>query len=230
MAVNEMTSNLTTKTDLTRRGALLAGVTLGGLTFAPVLAPPAEAAGFRDIARSPFRKEIEWLKSVGITTGYTHDNTYRPMEPVKRDAMAAFIYRLAGSPATSYAPVFKDVPKGMIFAKEMSWMKTQGLSWGWVDGTYRPLANIKRDAMAVFLYRLLDERLRQHGVKVNVNSVAQFRDVRSNQLFSHEIRWMRAAGIAHGFSGKDYRPLANVNRQDMAAFLYRAAKLAEKAR
>nr|WP_275451229.1 S-layer homology domain-containing protein [Arthrobacter sp. H14] len=33
-----------------------------------------------------------WAAGAGITTGWP-DGTYRPLEPINRDAMAAFLYR-----------------------------------------------------------------------------------------------------------------------------------------
>ncbi|WP_237221410.1 ExeM/NucH family extracellular endonuclease [Rothia nasimurium] len=48
---------------------------------------------FTDVATTNmFYKEIMWMRSRGITTGWP-DQTFRPVETVKRDAMAAFIYR-----------------------------------------------------------------------------------------------------------------------------------------
>ena len=44
-----------------------------------------------------FYTEISWLAQRGITTGYP-DGTYRPLESVERGAMAAFFYRMQGSP------------------------------------------------------------------------------------------------------------------------------------
>ncbi|WP_144276212.1 S-layer homology domain-containing protein [Demequina sp. NBRC 110053] len=58
--------------------------------------PPAShtsATAFDDISReSPFLREISWLASSGITTGYA-DGTFRPRAPVTRDATAAFLER-----------------------------------------------------------------------------------------------------------------------------------------
>ena len=57
------------------------------------------ASPFKDVkAGDVFYKEISWLASQGITTGWLEaDGTrsYRPVTPVKRDVMAAFIYRYA---------------------------------------------------------------------------------------------------------------------------------------
>ncbi|MFK5210504.1 S-layer homology domain-containing protein [Propionibacterium freudenreichii] len=102
-----------------------------------------------------YYKEMCWLSSKGIATGWP-DGTYRPLDNVNRDAMAAFMYRYNGSPAYQ-APgssPFSDVVTSQLFYKEMAWMQSQGLSTGWPDGTYRPVTAIARDAMAAFLYRM----------------------------------------------------------------------------
>jgi len=112
-----------------------------------------------------FYKEITWLSDQGISTGWdAGDGTreFRPVTPINRDAMAAFMYRFAGSsqsqiPAiatfAAAAPVFTDVPADSQFANEISWMITSGISKGWDDGTYRPLEPVARDAMAAFMLR-----------------------------------------------------------------------------
>lgn len=51
------------------------------------------SAEFSDVQPGgAFYKEISWMHSKGISTGWD-DGTYRPADPIKRDAMAAFIYR-----------------------------------------------------------------------------------------------------------------------------------------
>jgi serine protease len=110
-----------------------------------------------------FYKEMAWLADQGISTGWTEANgtvTYRPLQSINRDAMAAFLYRMAGSPEFT-APVaspFADVSTGQQFYKEMAWLADQGISTGWTEAngtvTYRPLQPISRDAMAAFLYRM----------------------------------------------------------------------------
>ncbi|MCC9198479.1 S8 family serine peptidase [Arthrobacter sp. zg-Y820] len=128
------------------------------LDGSPDFTPPAKSP-FTDVATTnPFYKEITWLNSRGISTGWTAANgtkTYRPLQPVNRDAMAAFMYRFAESPSYS-APsksAFLDVPKSNLFYKEISWLAASGIATGWGDGTYRPLTPVNRDAMAAFMKR-----------------------------------------------------------------------------
>ncbi|MEW1823036.1 S-layer homology domain-containing protein, partial [Arthrobacter sp. NPDC080031] len=86
--------------------------------------------------------------------------SYRPLQSISRDAMAAFLYRMAGSPAYTPPAVspFTDVSTGQQFYKEMAWMSEKGVSTGWAEAggarSYRPLQSISRDAMAAFLYRM----------------------------------------------------------------------------
>lgn len=51
---------------------------------------------FSDVPTShPFHDDISWMAATGISEGFA-DGTYRPGEPVTRQAMAAFMRRLAG--------------------------------------------------------------------------------------------------------------------------------------
>ncbi|WP_026535850.1 S-layer homology domain-containing protein [Arthrobacter sp. H14] len=69
--------------------------------------------------------------------------------------MAAFLYRMAGEPAT-VAPQtspFTDCPRGSKFYKEVTWLESTGITTGYDNGTYRPDEPVNRDAMAAFLHR-----------------------------------------------------------------------------
>lgn len=94
-----------------------------------------------------FYEDIQWMAGSGISAGYA-DGTYRPNANVHRAAMAAFMYRMAGSPAFTAPKVspFKDVKPGDPFYKEIAWMKQAGISAGNPDGTYRPYDNVSRGA------------------------------------------------------------------------------------
>ena len=58
----------------------------------PEYTAPAQAR-FTDVPTDKqFYREISWLAEQGVTTGWP-DGSFRPVEPVHRDAMAAFVYR-----------------------------------------------------------------------------------------------------------------------------------------
>ncbi|GAB2721942.1 hypothetical protein GCM10027038_20660 [Arthrobacter bambusae] len=144
--------------------------------------------------------------------------------PVNRDAMAAFMYRLAGSPdytAPATSP-FTDVPSGAQFYKEITWLADKGISTGWPGPngtkTYRPLNSVNRDAMAAFMYRFA-------GSPASTSQGGSFADVGTDNQFYNQITWLASQGISTGWTetngSKTYRPLGAVNRDAMAAFMYR---------
>src|SRR4029453_18212603 len=60
--------------------------------------PSCTGAPFADVPPAhEFCGEIDWMADGGISTGFP-DGTYRPGAAVSRQALAAFLYRLAGSP------------------------------------------------------------------------------------------------------------------------------------
>ncbi|MHA7274476.1 CAP domain-containing protein [Arthrobacter sp. TMT4-20] len=201
-------------------------------TFSSGNAPyaPPKVSPFADVStKQLFYKEMSWLASQGISTGWKEPNgtsTYRALVPVNRDAMAAFLYRAAGSPA--YTPPkqspFADVSTKQLFYKEMSWLSAQNISTGWKERngtrTYRPLQPVNRDAMAAFLYRAAG------SPAYTPPKQSPFADVSTNQLFYKEMSWLSAQNISTGWKEPNgtstYRALQPVNRDAMAAFLYRA--------
>ena len=63
----------------------------------PNYTPPA-VSPFADVSTTQqFYREMAWLADEWISTGWVDGNgvrTYRPLQPINRDAMAAFLYRL----------------------------------------------------------------------------------------------------------------------------------------
>ncbi|GMA31404.1 hypothetical protein GCM10025875_13960 [Litorihabitans aurantiacus] len=183
---------------------------------------------FADVAPDQqFAADIAWLAQRGITTGWDEPDgtrTFRPLTHLNRDAMAAFLHRLAGSPEVTRPATspFADVAESDQFYDEILWLHQQGISTGWqeADGTrtFRPLEPIARDAMAAFLYRLADAE----DAPV---TTTPFTDVAPTDQYATEIAWAARTGITTGWTGNDgtalYRPLEPINRDAIAAFLHR---------
>ena len=49
---------------------------------------------------------------------------------------------------------FPDVPTTSGFCGEIDWLADAGITEGYADGTFRPTAEVSRQAMAAFLHRL----------------------------------------------------------------------------
>lgn len=215
--------------------AAVIGLVLTGGAVTAATAPAAAATSFVDVSSersspyfSEFASEIGWLASTGISTGWwtPAGSEYRPFLPITRDAMAAFLYRYAGSPA--YTPPmnspFVDLTMDNPFYLEISWLASTGLSTGWDVGggarEFRPYASITRDAMAAFLYRF-------SGATAG-SGTGQFVDVPPGTPFQLEIAWLAGLGITAGYDAPggamQFRPGASITRDAMAAFLSRHAR------
>jgi len=168
---------------------------------------------YNDIAGNLFENDIIKLGEKSITTGYP-DGGFHPLESIERGAMAAYLYRLAGSPefeAPAESP-FSDVPTTHPFYKEIAWLKATGITTGWEDGTFRPEDSINREAMAAFFYRAAGSP--------EVQQEATFTDVSGNP-FAKEISWFQFSKLSTGWSDSTFRPHDSVKRDAMAAYVMR---------
>jgi hypothetical protein len=185
------------------------------------------ASTFADAAPdSVFGAYIQWMSDQGISTGYVESSgfrTFHPVESVTRRAMAAFLYRMAGSPAFTppATPSFSDVPANALFFKEIEWMKSRGITTGNADGTFSPDDPVSRQAMSAFLFRF------SGSPAFTPPTTASFTDVAVGSTFFTQVEWMKANAITTGYqdgpSSYSYHPVEDVSRQAMAAFLYRQA-------
>ncbi|WP_257513278.1 S-layer homology domain-containing protein [Microbacterium sp. zg.Y909] len=213
---------------------LAAGQKRTGIDGAVTPRAPAAPPVFTDVSSQPgspaysaFATEIAWMSSQGISTGYDvggGKKQYRPFGNVTRDAMAAFLYRYAGSPDFTPEPVspFTDVPTSNTYYKEISWLASTGITTGWDVGggkrEFRPFSPITRDAMAAFLYRFAE------SPKFTPSASSPFSDVPTTNSFYKEISWLADSGISTGWDvggKKSFRPFNPITRDAMAAFLYR---------
>ena len=171
--------------------------------------------------------DIEWLASSGVSTGWTESDgtrTFRPFTGVVRADMAAFLYRMAGSPEYTAPDVspFADVNTSTAHYKEICWLAESGISQGWAESdgtkTFRPYTTVVRADMAAFLYRLAGSP----GYDV---SGKPFADCGEDTAHYKEVCWLASTGVSQGWTEADgtktFRPYTTVVRADMAAFLHR---------
>lgn len=175
---------------------------------------------FSDVTSStPHALDINWLYSEGISAGWETETgiEYRPYSEVARCDMAAFLYRLAGSP--KYTPSssewsrFPDVNASTPHAREILWLASVGVTSGYPDGSFKPFATVTRCDMAAFLHRLAG------GTPATGSD--SFSDVNSSTPHAEDILWLSDAGVSTGFPDGSFKPYATVVRCDMAAFLHR---------
>lgn len=198
------------------------GVSWGVQVFAKYSSDPGGTTSssgqlFPDIPKShTYFDSITWLASTGITTGYS-DGTFKPNEPVGRAAMAAFLYRFAGSPSFKVPArsEFPDVPTSYRFYKEIAWLASTGITTGYSDGEFKSSESVGRAAMAMFLYRAAGEP------SFTPPKRSPFSDVSTDNRYYKAITWLASTGITVGYDDGTFRPSAPVGRAAMSMFLLR---------
>ncbi|MEE1296744.1 MAG: S-layer homology domain-containing protein [Bifidobacterium sp.] len=206
----------------------------------------AQTVSFRDVSpRTPHANDITWLAQSKISEGWKEKDgtvTFRPMNSVVRQDMAAFLRRLAVkdniADAATWKPSaadwnkFTDVKKNTPHAEDVLWLAHAGISTGWREknGTYtfRPMNTVVRQDMAAFLKRLADKAGKSGGVTPKTD----FTDVNSRTPHVAEIQWLGGSSISTGYRNPNgswrFEGMTSVYRQDMAAFLHRLDTLLTK--
>ena len=114
---------------------------------------PFPSPGFSDVpANHLFRTPIAWGVQAGRIGGF-EDGTFRPLLPVSRQAMVAFLYRDAGGPPSPVCnpTLFSDVGPGNPFCGQITWAAGLGLVSGFGDGRFGPTVAVSRQASAAIL-------------------------------------------------------------------------------
>jgi len=130
----------------------------GGACDAGAVEVQACGSLFGDVGTThPFCDEIGWMSEAAITTGFP-GGLYKPSGNVTRQSMSAFMFRLAGSPpfVDPVSPSFSDVSAGNPFFTEIEWMNEEGITTGFPGGLFKPAANVTRQSMSAFMFRLAD--------------------------------------------------------------------------
>jgi hypothetical protein len=164
---------------------------------------------FHDVGSSAFKTEVAWLREKEVTTG-CQTFFYCPMQSVTRAQMASFLARALDLPATAN-DYFSD-DEGLAAENDINRLAAAGITSGCAAGLYCPSGLVTREQMASFLARAFD---------LPATATDYFTD---DETSTHEanINRLAASGITAGCSATKYCPKANVSREQMAAFLYRA--------
>ena len=211
---------------------------------------------FRDVtASTPHLDDVDWLSYWGISEGWKEadgSRTFRGMDTVKRQDMAAFLYRVAkkrciadicnaGNDTADWTPWepsaadwkrFSDVNPTTPHAKEILWLAHAGISTGWkeADGSYtfRGMDTVKRQDMAAFLKRLANKDGKGNDVQPKYSFVDVAFTGANKTPHADDIAWLAGAGISEGWkvgNTYEFRGMSSVVRQDMAAFIHRLDNL-----
>ncbi len=111
----------------------------------------------------------------------------------------------------SYTP-FVDIVAPVWYADPILYAYQEGLVNGMTATTFEPATTMNRAMLATLLSRMA-------GVQ-GTPADAGFSDVPSGVWYANGINWAYSAGIVSGYGDGTFHPLATLNREQLATFLY----------
>lgn len=112
---------------------------------------------------------------------------------------------------------FTDVDQTKYYHEAVDQLYTDGVMVGYNDTTYGIGKPMTRGMVVTVLYRMAGSP--------EVSGAATFTDLRKGAYYEKAVIWAAENGIAQGYDKNTFAPDQTVSRQQMAAFLYRYAKL-----
>ncbi|MEH7460240.1 S-layer homology domain-containing protein [Bacillus sp. JJ1127] len=168
---------------------------------------------FKDVPRYHWAySEIAYMAQKNIMTGYGN-GYFGPTDNVTREQLAAFLYRYL-KPADTNENPFTDI-NGNWFEKEIKALTKMGIFSVNSERKFNPKNTATRAEIASVLTKAFN-------LKVKANY--EFDDMKGHWANEY-VKALYSNGIASGTGGKNFNPSANVNREQMAMFLFRAINL-----
>ncbi|NLN07930.1 MAG: S-layer homology domain-containing protein, partial [Firmicutes bacterium] len=123
----------------------------------------------------------------------------------------AFCLLLVLSPAVATGEAVTDIEGHWAEAAISRWASKKIVK-GYLDGSFKPNAPIKRVEFAALINRIFG---------LTTLSSVEFSDVKGNEWFAPEIKKAVAAGYMNGYPEGTFRPDADISRQEAAVVLAR---------
>ncbi len=111
---------------------------------------------------------------------------------------------------------FTDVKENDWFYNDVVYAYENGLMNGVSATAFGPYTNTTRGMIVTILWRMDGQTAPLHG--------CQFADVAAGSYYELAIAWAAENGIVTGFSATEFKPDANITREQFAAIMYRYAQ------
>ena len=168
---------------------------------------------------------VKQVYELGLMTGI-NSITFAPNGTMTRGMVASVLYRMAGSPDTTYKVLFSDVSSGKYYSLAVTWAAENKIVNGFGDGKFRPTANITREQLAVILYHYADLL----GLDTSGRAdLTVYKDGKQISNYAKEsMGWAVANGILSGTATGELKAKNDATRAEVAKILLNFYQLIEK--
>jgi len=168
---------------------------------------------FPDVADNTwYTKEVSDLFMKGIISGNKDGNFY-PYNPITRAEAVTMIGRALKYSGDSSSTNFSDVPSGHFASGYINNTTSEGIIFGFSDGTFRPNLHIIRGDVAVIL---------QRAFELPDAESSHFADVSNQKHYFNAINSLFEQNITQGYKDNAFKPDLNITRAQFSVFLSKA--------
>lgn len=181
---------------------------------------PVAQLPFEDVAQgSWYYDAVRYVYENKLYLG-TSDTTFSPSEPMARKMITTVLYRLDGSPAVAYEPLFSDIPDNMWYTDGTVWAGQNGIVSGIGNQLFAPDDPVVRQQIAVILYNYAGFVGADISARGDLSSFGDQGEIAS--WAQEAVSWAVSVGILRGASGNVF-PTQQATRAEVAAMLQRFA-------
>lgn len=196
---------------------LLAAVLTAGMLTVPVQAKSVDE--YPDVHQGDWY--YEYVKDVtdkSLMTGYD-DGRFGAVDALGRGQFATVLYRMEGSPETSYASIYPDAPDGWFYSVPVTWANQARVITGYEDGRFGPADKITREQVATIMFRYAQLQGKDTSVRGDYSSFPDGYKV--SGFASEAMQWAIGEGIIKGNDNGTLAPQGNVSRAVCATIISR---------
>lgn len=185
----------------------------------PVWAAPDPCSVFRDVDRNAWYHEgLDYVVESGVMSG-TGKTTFEPSGVVSRAMTLQTFYAIAGKPGFAGTTAFSDVKSAAWYYSAVNWGARNELAAGYMDGTFRPNANVTREQLAVFFKAFAKYQKRDVSGKKDIRKYTDYSSISS--YARDAMSWAVDAGLITGRTMTTLAPKGTATRAELAQILYR---------
>lgn len=174
---------------------------------------------FTDVAETDWYADVvDFVAQHELFNG-TGTNIFEPDARMSRAMLATVLWRLESSVKAAGEVNFPDVMDDTWYIDAITWAAGAGIVQGGDEGNFEPDRDVKREEMALMLYRYAGVLGLDTSVRASLDTFSDGDDVSS--WAADAMSWAVAAGLFHGDEAGRLNPTASATRAEVAAILQR---------
>lgn len=179
---------------------------------------PVYSGSFVDVAaESWYSADVAFVAARGYMNG-VDDAHFSPDTRLTRAMLAAILYRIAETPAVSYAGAFTDVADNQWYTPSVEWAALNGIVNGYDNGAFGPEDCVTREQLAAILYRYAQRMGYDVTARADLDAFSDGADVSAYAVDA--MSWSVAEGLVNGSDGR-LLPGGYATRAQIAAVIHR---------